>query len=60
MIPEKLKANTHYRREYESALEMAGVADAPSWEDLTDEQRENIRLECIRYQQELNAFGNTL
>lgn len=56
MTPEALKANTYYKRRYEDALHVADVA-GPTWENLTDEQREKVRRECDRYQRELNAFG---
>lgn len=60
MNPEELKANAYYKTQYEYALEMASVLVAPAWEDLTNEARESVRKECVRYQQELSAFGEML
>lgn len=60
MNPTELKANTYYKAQYEYALETTGMLVAPAWEDLTNEARENVRKECVRYQQELSAFGEML
>jgi TRAP-type C4-dicarboxylate transport system substrate-binding protein len=46
-------------KEYYTALNLMGV-DGPRWEELSDEQRENIRQENNRYQQEMQAFGRSL
>jgi hypothetical protein len=52
------RERTH-RREYESALEVAGVK-GPPWEDLTEQQRENIRKANQEYWQEMQDFGESL
>lgn len=51
--PEGLKANSYYKSRYEEALEFANKI-GPPWEDLTHEQRMNVKNEVIRYTIELN------
>jgi predicted Fe-S protein YdhL (DUF1289 family) len=65
MSPEEKRAfirdsvERHHKEQYLWALECAGVA-GPTWEDLTEEQRENIREENRRYQREMQEFGASL
>lgn len=56
---DRLKTNSFYKRHYEDALYFA-KREGPAWEDLTHEEREKVRDECIRYQQEASDFGKTL
>jgi hypothetical protein len=48
-----------HKEHYYLALKWAGV-DGPKWEDLTEEQKNNVREENRRYQQKMNDFGNSL
>jgi hypothetical protein len=48
-----------YRREYYDALEWLGI-DGPDWEDLTEEQRENIRKKKLEQAQAMDAFGRAI
>ena len=57
---DKLLYGIVYRRSYEQACEFMGVENPTPWEDLTHEQRMNVREEAIRYQQEMNAFGDEI
>ena len=51
----------YHKNEYNSARDFMGNRDTtPEWEDLTDIQRENIRVENRRYQQEMNDFGKMI
>jgi len=45
-----------YRREYYGALEFLGQ-EGPDWEDLTEEQRENIRVKQRDHAQAMHDFG---
>lgn len=49
----------HHKQRYMDALEFHGTV-GPAWEDLTDEQRENIRQENRRYDREMQEFGESL
>lgn len=51
---------SYHRDQYEAACAMFPGEDRPSWDALTDEQRENIRTENRRYQQEMQDFGASL
>jgi hypothetical protein len=55
----KQSVEESHKQQYYSALEWAGV-DGPKWEDLTEEQRINIREENRSYQQEMHEFGKSL
>lgn len=55
----RLSIENGHMKEYYTALNLMGVK-GPRWEDLSDEQRENIRQENNRYQQEMQAFGRSL
>lgn len=46
-------------REYEQALAFSGL-DGPKWEDLTEEQRENIREANRQYWQEMKELGDSI
>lgn len=46
-----------HKRQYEAALRSADVTDAPAWEDLTDEQRENIRAVNNQHQNFMDKLG---
>lgn len=48
-----------YRREYYWALDFYSH-DGPDWEDLTEEQRENIRERCKQNAQEMQQFGKAI
>ena len=56
---ERLRENTHYKGRYEAAAEWLGQT-VPPWDDLTHEQRDKVRQECIRYDREVQAFGDSL
>lgn len=46
---------------YAWALRMAGVEEPqPTWEELSEEQRENVRKEVRRYDQEMRALGDQI
>lgn len=51
------KYDEAHKRQYEQALKFAEVTDAPAWEDLTDEQRENIRAVNNQHQNFMNKLG---
>lgn len=57
---EKLKTNSAYKRQYDEAQEFMGRTEWTPWEDLTHDQREAVRQECVRYSQEMHDFGETL
>ena len=48
-----------YRREYYWALEWTD-SEGPDWEDLTEEQRENIRKKSREQAQAMAAFGKEI
>lgn len=48
-----------YRKEYYASLNFMNEK-GPDWEDLTDEQRQNIREESDRYAREMQEFGKKL
>jgi predicted Fe-S protein YdhL (DUF1289 family) len=50
----------HHKAQYQQALASRLGANAPSWEELTDQQRENIREENRRFAREMQEFGNSL
>lgn len=66
MTPEEFKEavaygkDLAYRRAYESAVWFSEREDLPTWDELTEEQKENIRIETRRYQKEMNDFGKSL
>jgi hypothetical protein len=49
----------HHERRYLDVLESVGRS-GPTWADLTEEQRENIRQENRRYDREMQEFGESL
>jgi 1,4-alpha-glucan branching enzyme len=55
----RLSVEHGYKKDYYASLEWLGV-EGPDWEDLSDEQRENIRAESRRYAQDMHAFGQAL
>lgn len=44
-----------HRKEYEKALDSAGIS-GPEWNDLTNEQRENIRNANNQHENFINAL----
>lgn len=48
-----------HRKEYENAMQIAGVT-GPTWDDLTEKQRQSIREENRRYWQEMQDLGSRL
>lgn len=48
-----------HKRHYYDALEMYKVS-GPKWEELTEDQRQNIRDENRRFQREMNDIGNMI
>lgn len=57
---EKLKTSTAYKRRYDEAQEFMGRTEWTPWEDLTHEQREAVRQDCIRYQHEMDDLGDAI
>lgn len=55
----RLSIEQGHKKEYYAALDLMGV-EGPLWEELTDEQRENIRQENNRYQREMHEFGKLI
>lgn len=55
----KESINQSHKREYEWALELTG-ASGPAWEDLTQEQRDNVGKQVRAYNQEMREFGKSL
>jgi hypothetical protein len=53
---EQLKQNSAYKAQYDWAVRYHDVQNVPAWEDLTHQQRDNVRQECIRYARELDDF----
>jgi hypothetical protein len=49
----------HHKSRYEWALEFYDKT-GPAWEELTEEQRVNIREENDRYAREMQEFGESL
>jgi predicted Fe-S protein YdhL (DUF1289 family) len=49
----------HHEQRYLAALAFYDRT-GPAWEDLTEEQRENVREENRRYDREMQAFGESL
>lgn len=66
MTPEERRAfiegatERNHKREYDSARIIANRPDLPEWEDLTEDQRERVRAENVRFQEEMNSFGAQL
>ena len=56
---QRLLENSYYKNHYEGAAEWLGRT-VPPWEDLTHEQRDAVRRECIRYGREMQEFGESL
>lgn len=51
----------HHRSEYDSARDLMDCrSSTPEWEDLSEEERERIREENRRYQQEMHDFGQKI
>ena len=51
----------NHKRQYEDALATAGRTDsAPKWEDLTEEQRANIRKVNNDHANWMNELGNSI
>lgn len=48
-----------HRRQYEQALYFFGMM-SPDWDELTGEQKAEVRAENKRYWQEMADFGRTL
>ena len=57
---DRLKYGIVYKRHYEDAYAFMGMEVPTPWEDLTHEQRMSLKQEAIRYQQEMNAFGDEI
>lgn len=55
----KQSVEESHKQQYYSALEWAETS-GPSWEELTEEQRTNIRETNRQYQQEMHEFGKSL
>jgi len=49
----------HCKEEYERSLEWAGK-DGPDWEDLTEEQRENVGKRIQENAQEMRELGKKI
>lgn len=50
-----------YKKEYDIARSFRRVWDTtPEWEDLSEEQKENIRQATHKHAQEMQAFGASL
>ncbi len=56
----RASAEKSHKRRYDDVRALGNRADLPTWEDLTPEQRTNIRAENQRYRQEMEAFGAEL
>lgn len=57
---QRLLKNTHYKASYEAAYRFCDRPIPKPWEDLTHEERDKVRQECIRYQREMQEFGESL
>ena len=55
----RLSIEDGYRREYHATLEHTGH-EAPAWDDLTEEQRINIRQLQREHAQAMNDFGKAI
>jgi hypothetical protein len=49
-----------YRERYQWALNENGITNGTPWEDLTDQQRQNIRNEVHRYDREMDDLGKLI
>lgn len=57
---QQLLENSYYRREYEGAYAFFDKPVPTPWEVLAHEQRDKVRQQCIKHQQEMNAFGEKI
>jgi hypothetical protein len=57
---DRLKANTYYKGVHDGAYEYFNRPIPTAWEDLTHEERNKVREECIRYQKEVDELGESL
>ena len=48
-----------HKQQYEQALEVA-ERTGPAWEELTEEQRHNIRKINLQHQQFMNSLGRAI
>ena len=55
----KQSVEENHKSQYYASLKIFDF-DGPKWEDLTEEQRINIREENRSYQQEMHDFGKSL
>jgi hypothetical protein len=55
----KQSVEESHKQQYYSALEWTGTT-GPKWEELTEEQRANVRQENRKYQQEMNELGKQI
>lgn len=49
-----------HRQQYEASLRWAKLTDAPSWDELTEEQRISIRQINMQHQSKMNALGKAI
>ena len=54
----------YHKQQYEAALRSAdlepGEGNIPTWEDLTEEQKENIRKVNLQHDRFMDRLGNAL
>jgi predicted Fe-S protein YdhL (DUF1289 family) len=53
-------ADHRYRERYYWALERAGITEFVAWEELTPDQRQNVRDEVHRYAREMDELGKSI
>lgn len=52
--------DAYYRRRYEDIRKTYPDANAPAWEDLTEEQKTGVRTEVDRYAKHMQKFGEDI
>jgi predicted Fe-S protein YdhL (DUF1289 family) len=57
---ERLLENSYYKREYEGAYEFFDKPVPRPWEELTHEERDKVRQQCIAYQRRMDVLGNAI
>lgn len=53
---DRLRESIPYKREYEGAYAYFDKPVPVAWEDLTHEQRDKVRQQCIKRSHELDGF----
>ena len=53
-------ADDWHRQQYYASLKWANKLDAPSWEELTEEQRSAIRQINMRHQTKMDALAQAI